>query len=495
MIRVLLASFIALNVYAEEPVLDESLMKKELSECCVFAAPVDNQQYVDELYRCVLAKGLNEFASLLTLENISPDQSLESVPFGSLIFLGHSESEIREIILYQKEDQFVQISSVNGQTILNICHANDIHFEPFTFRAIYKHNQKIPIAAASENMNDVIPSPSFLQDFDCYFVNEKKLPLIVSPRNNEISQDDFKNWAKSHQQEFRSLIAEHGAIVLRGFPIDSPNEFGDTVKAVTGKPLIDYKGEGSRTRICQGVYTSTEAPPQFKIPLHNELTCTINPIDYICFYCEIAPIPGTGQTNLGWTKDVTFEIMQRSHIWNLFENKNIKYISRHPPQGSFFAKVNPTHRTWELVFETEDKDEVPKICEKKSYEFRWIGDWVEIVRYVPAIRGPDEHFDHPYWFNQFHLYHGNPRIRGGLVNHLFCNLLYFLPDTNQYDIELEDGTQIPTEIVYEIYDIMDMHTAQFNWEKGDVLLIDNHKALHGRAPCNCPRRILTTMIQ
>lgn len=187
--------------------------------------------------------------------------------------------------------------------------------------------------------------------------------------------------------------------------------------------------------------------------------------------------------------------MKRPHLWNLFDGKIINYISRHPPEGNYFTRVNPTHKTWQQAFETTDRNEVERICEQKGYEFQWLGDWIEVTRRVPAIRGRDQYFDHPYWFNQAHLYHANSRLRGGWVNHQLANLLYISPSTRQYDIEFDDRSKIPKKVVYEIYDILDEQTIKFSWEKGDVLLLDNHKVMHGRAPSEGKRRILAAMIQ
>lgn len=338
--------------------------------------------------------------------------------------------------------------------------------------------------------------PKFLDEqLECYYINEEQLPFVISPTGDMTNLDHFKTWAEAYQEELRALMFSQGAILLRGFPINSAEDFGEVVKSVIGRELIEYIGEGSRKTVAKGVYTSTEAPPEFKIPLHNELTCTINPVDYICFYCDIAPEPGTGQTIIGRTEDVTIEMMMRAHIWDLFDGKIMRYISRHPPEGNFFTSINPTHRTWPQVFNTDDRGEVERICKLKGYDYKWDGDWLEITRRVPAIWQADRYFDHPYWFNQLHLYHWNARIHGGWLNHVFATYIYITPSTRQYDITFDDGSPIAEEIVYEIYDILDEKTIKFDWEKGDALLLDNHKALHGRAPYVGQRRILVTMVQ
>jgi alpha-ketoglutarate-dependent taurine dioxygenase len=328
-----------------------------------------------------------------------------------------------------------------------------------------------------------------------YFINEQSFPYVISPKTDDLTLSEFQEWAISHQDELKDLLTSQGAVLLRGFPIHQPEDFANVVRAVIGKELIDYKGEGSRNRIIQGVYTSTEAPPDFKIPLHNELTCTLNPVSYICFYCNIAPNPGTGQTLIGRTDDVTLEIMKRPHIWDLFASQNLNYISRHPPEGNFFSKVNRTHRTWQQAFETEDKTEVERICRESGFDFKWMDEWIEVVRHVPGISSPNEHFEHPCWFNQAHLYDANPRLYGGWLKYVLANLLYISSSTKPYDIEFEDGSPISRATFYEIYDILDAHTIRFDWQEGDVLLLDNHKALHGKAPSSGQRRILVSMIR
>lgn len=446
---------------------------------------------------------------------------------GDIILFGSAEDEIQAVGIYIRDDEFMHVTSTENKSDIRIHTLSDQEWDTFgrfSYRAgiRYGNPQKEPLDKTSpekiesnesqeevqidvakeidkEQIDTAVhPAPvltAFLDEqFECYYFNEQQIPFVISPKDSNLTLASFQAWVEVHQHEFKALIERDGALLLRNFPVETAEEFGSVLKSVLGRNLLDYRGgEGSRRKVAEGVYTSTEAPAQFKIPLHNELSCSNYAPDYICFYCDIAPAPGSGQTILGKTEAITQDILLHPDIWNFFNGRNIRYISRHPPAGSFFSKVNVTHKTWQAAFETNDKEEVERICQARGFEYKWIGDWIEVTRIVPAIRGPDAYFDHPYWFNQAHLYHGNPRIRGGWLNHMLANLLYIAPHTSQYDVLLEDGTPIPNEIIYAIYDILDANTIKFDWNKGDVLIVDNRRGLHGRAPYTGERRILASM--
>lgn len=502
MIHIFLASLIASHCAALMATDDQDRSSACVVETssCLIQVPQDSQMLIDKLHQYVRREGLNGINAhkrLEAVEFLSQNHDTENFLPGALIFLGASEKNIQSVVLCLQNDQCGLLSVQDGITSLNFCHLTDLNLSQFPYCAICKNADVFFIDKVdTDHLRFNVEGSSVLnQEFNHYFVNKECLPYVLSPKDKQITLTTFKAWIETHQQELKELMNTQGALLLRGLPINDAEGFSTIVKAVLGRELIDYKGEGSRRRIVQGVYTSTEAPPEFKIPLHNELSCSVNPVDYICFYCDIAPNPGAGQTILARTEDVTLEMMKRPHLWNLFNGKNINYISRHPPEGNFYARVNPTHRTWQQAFETKDKEEVERICEQKGYDFKWDEDWIEVTRHVPAIHGPDQYFDYPYWFNQVHLYYMNPRLCGGWLNYQLFNLLYFASSTKPYDIKFEDGSEITQEVIYEIYDILDQVTIKFNWEKGDVLLLDNRKTLHGRAPYIGPRRILATMIQ
>lgn len=122
------------------------------------------------------------------------------------------------------------------------------------------------------------------------FFGSEKIPFVIEPKDENIS---LLNFLKILQEESASLkheLLKYGALLFRGFPIDGAKDFARVIKSLSLGKCIDYiGGDSPRKKIIDGVYTSTEAPPSFKIPLHNELSFSKNFPSHICFYCEIPP--------------------------------------------------------------------------------------------------------------------------------------------------------------------------------------------------------------
>lgn len=454
-----------------------------------FDTPQSTQNFFKQISLYLSAEDPNCFETF-------QEGALTTLIPGDCILSGLSREKIDTLSLCLGKGEFAHFTS-EGR-LLDIEFSNQISTGPCTL--IYRNfsttlsPNKETEAIQIEAHTQTPPLPT-IAGYDFYFVNKEKLPLVLSPNEPNISFSSFRDWIQQNQTTLKNLIAEHGALLLRGFPVKEAEEFRSVITTALGQEPMNYRGgEGSRHLVTDGIYTSTEAPPGFQIPLHNELSCTNHPPTYISFYCLIAPKPGSGQTILGSTERVSKELLLKyPDVWTLFYGQNLNYISRHPPEGSFFTKVNRTHKPWQKAFETTDPLEVEKICKEKGFTYTWLGDWIEVVRRVPAIRTQDQYFNFDYWYNQAHLYHSNPRIRGGWLTHILANLLYIVPSTRQYDIEFENGESIPQDIIYHAYDVLEDSIVKFDWKEEDVLIVHNIKSLHGRAKYKGERRVLVGM--
>lgn len=325
------------------------------------------------------------------------------------------------------------------------------------------------------------------------WITKEKLPLVIEPKDPLMTLNSLLNLLKREKQFFREELLKWGGVLFRNFPISNENDFAAVIKALGLGGFLDYiGGDSPRNKINEGVYTSTEAPPWLKIPLHNELSFVKNYPKHIYFYCHIAP-ETKGETILADARRVFNSIDPT--VRKRFVDRGLKYISRYfckSPLLEFINKYQRSHKSWMEVFETTSKEEVERKCVESEFSYRWNkNDWLEISQIRPAFLAHPQTGENV-WFNQCHLYDFNPKLLGWLP-YIGAKLLYWRKHTLLHEVYFANNETIPREDFYHIMDKLDENTIAFPWKKGDVLVLDNVLAMHGRAPFTGKRRILAAM--
>lgn len=324
-------------------------------------------------------------------------------------------------------------------------------------------------------------------------ISSHELPLVIEPANKSISLTDTLQLLSHHRENLKKNLLKSGGILFRNFPFSNQNDFSIFVKTLGLGNFIDYiGGDSPRTKIAEGIYTSTEAPPSFKIPLHNELSFIDLYPKHIYFYCHIAP-EKAGETILADARKILHAL--DGTVKSRFKDRGLKYTSRYfsrSPLLNFINKIAPSHKTWVDVFETHDKDEVEHKCRISNFSFKWNkNDWIQISQQRPAtIRHPQTNEE--VWFNQAHLFDFNPKLLGAW-RYAAAKLLYCRKYTKLHDVSFGDLTPIPKDDLYHIMDVLDENTIKFPWKKGDILVLDNVLAMHGRAAFSGKRRVMAAM--
>ena len=214
--------------------------------------------------------------------------------------------------------------------------------------------------------------------FNCYLMHEEGMPLILSPKDSQVSLDEVTRWVEENGNELLNLVNQFGTVLLRDFPIHEADDFAGIIETIFQQPLIDYRGgKELRKKVSEGIYTVTEIPSHDQSPLHHELSCTTHPPKYICFFYD-ASSEEEGQMTLGKTDQISQAIENQSAIWEFFDGQKLKYISRHPPEGNYYSRINKTHKTWQEVFETTNQEDVESMCKEKGFDFTWLGDWLGV---------------------------------------------------------------------------------------------------------------------
>ena len=322
------------------------------------------------------------------------------------------------------------------------------------------------------------------------FITPSQFPLVVEPLDRHLSLQEALATLEKNYPYLRAKLLQYGALLFRDFPIDNAHAFVSVLKRLKMGDFCNYiGGDSPRNKVVEGVYTSTEAPPSVKLPLHNELSYVQSFPSHIHFYCEVAP-KVQGETLLGDARKI-YQAIDKD-VLERFEKRGLNYISCYPYKSRLMNFLNKSHKSWVNVFETEDKAEVEKKCKEHDIDFEWNkNDWIKISQLRPATL-VHPHTQEKVWFNQAHHYDLNPKFLGWRL-YLGAKLLYCRKHTLLHEIYFGNRTKIPREDLYHIMDVLDNQTVHFPWKKGDVLVLDNILAMHGRAAFKGPRRILTAM--
>lgn len=330
-----------------------------------------------------------------------------------------------------------------------------------------------------------------MESFKTSYLNEEKLPLVLKPERTGEGKDDFLGRIAAQRTDLVAQVLAHGGILLRDTPLETAVDFALFIRKLGAGDFVDYiGGDSPRHKIHEGVYTSTEAPPSFKIPLHNELSFVKHYPKHIYFFCEVAP-KEKGETIIADARQIYDSI--DPGVRDRFIQKGLRYVSCYYYKSHMMQRLTKSsHKSWINVFETESKEEVEKKCKEHEFDFEWTkNDWLRISQVRPAVMQHPETGENV-WFNQAHLYDFNPRLLG-FWNYLATKLLYCRKHTKLHEVFFADGSPIPRSDLYHVMDVLDAKTIAFPWQKGDILVLDNVLAMHGRAAFEGKRRILTAM--
>src|SRR4051812_4161690 len=121
------------------------------------------------------------------------------------------------------------------------------------------------------------------------FLNEQQLPLIIEPNGNGTSKQALVHWLNSNKESFTQSFFKHGAVLFRGFDLETPSDFEGLALQVDPGLRNDYYGTSPRN-IVKGttyIYTASELPGYYPIPQHCEMTYVPKPPISLFFYCHV----------------------------------------------------------------------------------------------------------------------------------------------------------------------------------------------------------------
>ena len=306
-----------------------------------------------------------------------------------------------------------------------------------------------------------------------YLTPDQRLPLVIQSSLTEV---DLATWAKRHEEMIEAELLRHGAILFRGFNVNSLRAFEEFTRAVS-RELLEYGERSSpRTRLSAGIYTSTDHPADQHIVLHNEQSYTLNWPMKIWFCCQ-QPAQQGGRTPIAGSREI-YRRLDPALI-RLFEKKSVMYVRNY---GDGLGLP------WQEVFQTRVRAEVEEHCRRAAIVCEWKdGDRLCTRQLRPAVR------THPktgewVWFNHALFFHVSSL--DATTQAAFAGLT---ADELPFNTLFGDATPIDPSLMEEIREAYREATVSFPWQAGDVLMLDNMLVAHGREPFVGPRKVVVAM--
>jgi len=296
----------------------------------------------------------------------------------------------------------------------------------------------------------------------------------------------FLEWLREHGQKgskagsaesIESLLVEHSALLFRGFGVLTPEDFAECVKAI-GYENFPYIGGNAVRRNIVGniVFTANESPGHISIPFHHEMAQVPVYPHKLFFYCANPPATD-GQT----------PILHSHTIYKRMAELYPDFVDKLEKNGVIYSRIMTAHdrpesplgRGWKSTYNITTKQELEDKFREKNYSWEWMENDVlkEITPVLPAIK-VDPRTGKKQFFNQIIAAYTGWRDE------------YNNPEKA---ITLGDKTPLNLEFMQKLIELSQKEKVVFSWQYGDVLLLDNITAMHGRSSFTGDRRILASL--
>jgi alpha-ketoglutarate-dependent taurine dioxygenase len=306
------------------------------------------------------------------------------------------------------------------------------------------------------------------------YLNDNQLPLVLRPNMRDV---DLFEWVENNSAYVEHELGKHGAILFRGFNLRLMAEFEQFVRTTSGEALEYNERSSPRSQISGRIYTSTDYPPDKHIFLHNEQSYNLVFPMKIFFFCAKAPETG-GATPIADTRKVFGRIA--SEIKARFMEKHYLYARSF---GDGFGL------SWQEAFQTGYRSEVERYCHHNQIDYEWkAGDRLK-TRQVRRVARTHPKTGEWMWFNHLTFFHITTLDRQIQIDMLREFAEEDLPNNTYYG----DGGRIEDEVMGHLRGAYEQEKVRFDWEEGDILMLDNMLAAHGREPYTGERRIAVGM--
>ena len=285
-------------------------------------------------------------------------------------------------------------------------------------------------------------------------------------------------WARDNAADISAQASEHGVVLMRGLPLASSEDF-DAVVTAFGFQNFSYEDSLSnayRINYTPRVFSANEAPPEVTIFLHHEMAQTPIYPSKLFFFCQTTPNEG-GATPI-CRSDILWEKLtkQLPDFANACQEKGLKYSNVMPAAAD---KDSGMGRSWQSTFSAESREAAEARMTELDYSWQWQdnGDLRATTPVLPAVRDLGEG-------------------RFSFFNQLIAAFKGWKDTRNDPSkaITFGDDTTLDPDDVAKASELADEVTFDIPWQDGDLALVDNYTAMHGRRTFSGTRKVLASLV-
>lgn len=313
--------------------------------------------------------------------------------------------------------------------------------------------------------------PGQQMDYDATF------PLALECKTSGISLAAATAWVGAHRDELLERAGEHGAILFRGLPLNSPEDCDAFVAAfgLTNFPYIESLSNAVRVNYTERIFSANEAPADVTIYFHHEMAQTPIYPAKLFFFCMQAAEEG-GETPL-CRSDVLFERLadRCPEFAKNCEQKGLRYSNVMPADNDPKSGMG---RSWKSTLRAETRADAEARLREIDYDWEWLPDGClrATTPVLPAVRDVGQ--GRKAFFNQLIA-----AFQGWKDERNDPSKAIRFGDGSPLD---RDAVNIATELAYEI-------AFDLPWQRGDAVLVDNFVTMHGRRTFRGTRKVLASL--
>ncbi|GAA3021885.1 TauD/TfdA family dioxygenase [Streptosporangium longisporum] len=293
----------------------------------------------------------------------------------------------------------------------------------------------------------------------------------------EADGEPLEPFTSKHVLEIGEAVATNGAVLIRNAQAHGAEDFQRALTALGFEPLEYTERSTPRTKVGDGVFTSTEYPAREVIPQHCESSYAGAWPGRLAFFC-VTPAETGGATPITDVARVLEDIP--GEVVEAVESRGLRYVRNYG---------NGVGLGWRDAFQADGREQVNRFCAANGLEWEWLeDDCLRTFRQAPAIAV------HPrtgrrIWFNHLVLFHQSSLP--GDTREALVSLLG--EDRLPHDVLFGDGTPIPDDMVAAARSAFERRSQRFDWRRNDLMVIDNMRWSHGREAFTGERKVLVAM--